>query len=466
MAMKHRMSLAHRSSSFGLTLLLLPAAFVPVRADEMDAVILEQMRARRIPGLSLAVIKEGKVVKTDGFGQANVETGTPATPETVFKIASLSKPVIATAIMLLVQEGRMALDDQARTYLVESPESWNGITIRHLLSHTSGIVRDPADYEPYREQPVTDVLESVYPLPLAFPPGETWLYSNVGYYALAEIISRVSGSSWDEFIVDRLFAPAGMTATRTVTTAAIVPHRASGYTETSDGMINAPDWIAVRPSGAFLSSVVDLARWDALLGSDGPLSPASRRQMWTPVSLNDGTPTRYGLGWYVESFLGRRRVHHDGQFPGFRSDYERFEDDRLTVIALANSDRTSLESIAVTVAGHYSPALTAPEFVLKVTAAAKAAEVGKPVTIAVTAKDGGKAAPDTVLEMEIWDAWINPVFKQHQAHEDFAAGETKTYTFSWTPTEAGTFTVNLGAYGPRWLVSYGWAEKAATIKVE
>ena len=450
----------------GFTVLIFAMNFVPARADRVDDYVHEQMRSSGIPGLSLAVIEDGVIVKVAGFGLANVETGTAAVPGTVYKTASLSKPVLAAAIMLLVQDGKLALDDKASMYLEGSPPSWKDITVRHLLSHTSGIVRDPTEYRPYEEPDVTDIIASVYSLPLSFQPGEQWLYSNVGYYVLAEIISQSSGQLWSEFIAKRLFAPAGMTSTRTTTTTEIVPQRASGYTQKDEAMLNAEDWIAVRPSGAFLSTVLDMAKWDALENGAGPLTPSSREQMRTAVMLNDNRLTRHGLGWYVESLLGHRRIHHDGQFPGFRSAYERFEDDKLTVIVLANLDNKSLQRLAVTIAGFYVPGLTAPRFSLNARSLNETAENGEPVEIGITARAENKAAPDSVVEIEVFDAADKLVHKHIRSSEDFAAEEVKTYTFSWTPTTPGVYTVNAGVYGPRWILSYAWQQKIATIAVE
>lgn len=433
--------------------------------DQVDDYVKQQMHELRIPGLSMAVVKEGRIVKASGYGMANLETSSPATPETVYKAASLSKPFIAAAILLLMQEGQIGLDDKVSKYLEGSPETWKEITVRHLLTHTSGIVRDPADYHPYSEQPITDVIRSVYPVPLSFPPGDRWLYSNVGYYALAEIITRVSGKPWDEFIAERLFAPAHITSTRTTTVTDIVPCRANGYQQKESGTVNAENWIAVRPSGAFLSTVLDLAKWDALLDSASPIKPSSRKLMWTPVTLNDKTSADYGFGWYVDSFLGRARIHHDGQFPGFRSDYERFEDDKLTVIVLANSDNASLASMAIKIAGFYAPELATPPFSLSANVPSEPLKNGNPITIKITAKDDGKAAPDSVVEMEIWDEAGQPVYKQDKQNESFGAGQTNIYTFAWTPTKAGTYTINIGSYGPHWTPSYAWKPKAATITV-
>ena len=404
-------------------------------------------------------------MKAAGYGVANLETNTPATTQTVYKTASLSKPVIATAVMLLVQDGKISLDDNVGKYLDDAPETWKRITVRQLLTHTSGIPRDPADYEPYKEQPISAVTQSASKLPLEFQPGEKWLYSNVGYYVLAEVITAVSGKPWSDFIHDRIFTPAHMTDARLTTTTDIVPNRASGYHYDADKITNAENWIAVRPSGAFLSTVLDLAKFEAVLNSDSLLLPASRQAMWTPAKLKDRNPTDYGFGWYIDSFLGRARIHQDGQYPGFRADYERFPDDKLTIIVLANLDNDGLERLAINIAGFYAPTLVAPKFTLTAEVP-PVVKTGSSVAIRITARDEGNSAPDSLVEMEIWDAKGKTVYKQHQANMDFKPGESHTYSFSWEPSESGTYTVNVGAYAAKWVFSYGWKQKAATLEVQ
>jgi CubicO group peptidase (beta-lactamase class C family) len=438
---------------------------VAAHADPVDDYVREQMQKLHIPGLSIAVVKEGKLIKAAGYGVANVETRTPATAETVYKIASLSKPILATAVLLLVQDGKLGLDDKVGKYLPGSPESWKDITIRHLLTHTSGIVRDPADYHPYREQQPAEVIESVYPMPLSFQPGEKWLYSNVGYFVLSEIIGRVARKPWDEFVSERIFAPAGMTSTRTTNLAAIIPHRANGYEQKDGVLVNAENWIAVRPSGAFVSTVLDLAQWDIFMDSNRPLSALSRAQVQTPVALRDGKTADYGFGWYVGSFLGRARIHHDGQYPGFRSDYERFEADKLSVIVLANSGSSRVDSLAIKVAGFYVEALAMPPFTTSASVPVQPVPSGAPVAIKIAAKDDGKAAPDSVVEMEIWDESHNAVHKEDKTNESFAPNETKNYEFLWTPAKAGKYTVSVGVYGPRWTPSYSWNQEMVEITV-
>ena len=334
-----------------------------VLASPVDECIETEMKRLRIPGLSVAVIKDGVLVKATGYGMANLETGTLAHAGTIYKTASLSKPMIGVVTLQLVQEGKLALDDKISRYLPDPPASWAEITVRHVLTSTSGIPRDPPerDYRPYDNQPITAVIKAAYPLPLRFPPGEKWLYSNVGYYVLAEIISQASGTPWDQFIEQRIFSPAGMTSTRVTSTSQIVKHRAAGYQLTKEGaLVNAEDWIAVRPSGAFLSSVLELAKWDAFVSRGAGLSDDLRAVLWTPATLSNGGKTNYGCGWIIDTYLGRSRRHHDGQFPGFRSDYERFDDDKISVIVLANADDANVEPIALKIAGFYSPALAMP----------------------------------------------------------------------------------------------------------
>jgi CubicO group peptidase (beta-lactamase class C family) len=310
-------------------------ANVAGRADPVDDFITAEMERQRLPGLALAVVEAGKTVKAQGYGLADVERATPVTPDTVFKIGSVSKQFIATGIMVLAQDGRLGLDDPVSKHLHATPATWSGITIRHLLTHTSGIVREGPAFRPNGTQTDAEVVTSAYPLPLRFAPGTKWEYCNVGYFALAEIISRVSGLPWPDFMHAKVFQPLGMTATRP--TSAQDPKRAVGYTG-DDKRSVAPDWSAVRPSGAFQSTILDLAKWEHALTSNQVLTEESRRLMWTPVILADGSPHPYGFGWELHKVAGRPQIGHGGSLPGFRATYVRFPDDRLTVIVLVNAD--------------------------------------------------------------------------------------------------------------------------------
>jgi D-alanyl-D-alanine carboxypeptidase len=329
------------------------------RSDEIDDYVNAEMQTRHIPGVSLAVIKEGKVVKAQGYGLANVELNVPAGPETVYKIGSVSKQFIAAGIMLLVQDSKIKVDDKISTFLQGTPEAWKDITIRHLLTHTSGLSRDAPGFASLKVQSDADLIKTAYAQKLGFAPGEKWRYCNLGYFALAEIMRRVSGKPWGEFMRERVFVPLGMDSTRITTVRDIVSNRADGYYWRGH-LENDEVMLAVRPSGAFLSSVLDLAKWDAALNGNTLLSQASLDEIWTPVTLNDGKQHPYGYGWELSPIAGHRVVRHGGTLTGFRSSYLRLVDDKVSIIVLANGATAQPGVMAIEVARHYVPEL-APE---------------------------------------------------------------------------------------------------------
>jgi CubicO group peptidase (beta-lactamase class C family) len=318
----------------------------PPPADPIDEYVRAQMAQFHLPGVSFAIVDDGKVNRVGGYGLADVSRRTAATAETVYKIGSVSKQFIATAIMLLVQDGRLDIDQSLSRYLEGTPPAWRPISLRHLLTHTAGLVRESPAFDPMKPTVDADVIKGLYAVPLRFPPGSKWEYSNAGYYVLAEVVTRVSGQSWTEFLNSRVFQPAGMRLTVPTNVRQNPPNRAVGYTG-NDNTQPAPEWLALRPSGAFLSTVGDLAKWDALLNTDRILTEPSRRQMWTPVRLNDGTTSPYGFGWHVEPRKdGHTMVWHGGGLPGFSSYFGRNLDDRVSVLVLVNGDDVDIAAVA------------------------------------------------------------------------------------------------------------------------
>lgn len=326
------------------------------RADVVDDLVKAEMARQQIPGLALAVVKDGKLTKAAGYGLANVAEKTPVQPDTVFRIASVGKQFIATGILLLVEDGKLKLDDRLDTFLEDAPPTWAPLTVRRLLSHTSGLVRESPSYVPILRQPDIAVIRAAYPLPLQFTPGEKYQYSNVGYFTLAEIIRRKSGQPWPEFMTERVFKPAQLNATATTDQPPRGP-RATGYAGKDGNWTPVVDALAVRPSGAFQSTVLDLAKWDTLLDGDKILKAASRKEMWTPIKLNDGKPYGYGLGWTVATKDGRQVIRHGGSQSGFRTEFMRFPKERVTIIVLANSDEAKPAVFAEQVAEKFLPTL-------------------------------------------------------------------------------------------------------------
>lgn len=359
---KQAMNLPTDSASTTLTrrhflsaglLVTLPVRAISRRADATDDFVRAQMDTQHVPAVSVAVVQKGKVLLARGYGVANRAQNVAATAATPYKIASVSKQFFATAILVLAQDGKLSLNDPVFRYLEGTPETWKAITLRHLLSHTAGLVREAPAFAPFKPQPDADVVRSAYPVPLVFAPGEKWQYSNVGYFAIAEVIRVVSGKPWAEFIKNRVFIPAKMTETRT--TAEATPNRAIGYSYADNDWQIAPDYTALRPSGAFVSTVEDLARWDAALYTDAVLNAQSRRALWTPTSLNNGTTTPYGLGWQLQTVRGLRRAEHGGSLPGFRSHVLRGLGDGLSVMVLTNTGQSDPAVIASGVARLHTP---------------------------------------------------------------------------------------------------------------
>jgi D-alanyl-D-alanine carboxypeptidase len=337
-----------------LVVALLLATPLGALCDPADDFLRAEMQRQRIPGLSLVVLKNGEVIKLAGYGLANRKQDVAATPDTVYKIASGSKQFIAAGIMLLVQDGRIGLDDSLNKFLDDAPAAWNAITIRHLLTHTGGLIREAPAFDPMKVQSDADILRSAYPVPVRFAPGEKWEYSNTGYFALAEIIRKVSGRAWGDYLADRIFKPLGMQSTRTTPTSATekIERYAQGYVD-NDALRDAPQWLALRPSGAFLSTVRDLAKWDAALRTESILTESTRRQMWTPVTLNGGATYPYGFGWMMATVRGHRLIHHPGGMPGFRSNIARFVDAGLTIVVLMNLDDVNIDAIVGGLAAVY-----------------------------------------------------------------------------------------------------------------
>jgi D-alanyl-D-alanine carboxypeptidase len=321
--------------------------------DSVDAFINAEMARTHIPGIALAVVRGGRTIKRTGYGIADLEHGVAVTPQTVFKIGSVSKQFLASAIVLLAQDGKLSIDDSVGKFFAGIPDTWRAVTLRHLLTHTSGIIREGPAFDPLKIQPDSVVIRSAFTAPLVFPTGAKYQYCNVCYFALADIIARVSGKPWDVFLAERIFSPLGMAATRTTTARDLVPNRARGYVWRSDRLVNADEFIALRPSGAFLSTVDDLVRWNAALDDDRVLQPASRQAMWTPVVLTSGQRSGYGFGWVLDSLDGHSRTHHGGSLPGFRAEYARFPADSLAVIVLTNADGANPGALADRVARMY-----------------------------------------------------------------------------------------------------------------
>ena len=338
-----------------------PAAGQPAIDSKVDQWVEAARRARQIPGLSIAVVRNGKVVHARGYGLANVELQVPATAATVYQSGSVGKQFTATLIMMLVEEGKVGLDESVRKYLPNAPETWQGITVRRLLTHTSGLGDYPDSMDYHRDYTMADLLAMVYRSPLEFPTGTKWRYSNLAYLTLGELIRTVSGQFYGDLLAERIFRPLGM-GTRIISEPDIVPNRAAGY-RLVQGALKNQDWVSptlnTTADGALYLTVLDLAKWDLALHTERLLKRSSLDQMWTPVKLADGSTHGYGFGWSIGAVNGHRIVEHGGSWQGFLAHIARYPDDQLAVAVLTNlnSPQTKQGEIAHHVAAMYLPAL-------------------------------------------------------------------------------------------------------------
>jgi serine beta-lactamase-like protein LACTB len=293
------------------------------------------------PGLAVALVKNDKLAWTEGFGFADVENEVPVRPNTAFRIASISKPITATAVMQLVQRGLVGLDDPIQRYVPSFPDKGAPVSIRHLLTHTSGI-RHYKDGE-FDNKESYDSLEQAFTIfkddPLLFPPGSKYSYSTYGYNLLAGVIERVSGVSFEQYLERHIWGPAEMADTRLEHPQEIVKHRARQYVhDEAAGLRNAPyaDLSIKWAGGGMISTASDLARFHIALNRGKLIDPKTLDEMYTTATLTDGTKTEYGLGWQSVLAEGRRWIAHSGGATGGTTYLLRSPEDKLAVVILAN----------------------------------------------------------------------------------------------------------------------------------
>ncbi|NTX09666.1 beta-lactamase family protein [Myxococcus sp. CA056] len=310
-------------------------------APEVDALFADYSGPER-PGASLVVLREGKVVLSRAYGLADVGTRTKATPESHYRLASLTKQFTAMAILLLVDEGKLRLEDRVVDVLPGFPSYLGEVRIHHLLQHTSGIW----DYEAFVPATQTEQVKDRDVLQLLsradrtyFPPGSAVRYSNSAYAVLALVVEQVSGTSFASFLRARIFTPSGMaSAVAHQEGVSTVSQRAYGHASREEGFVprDQSNTSAVLGDGGVYASGVDLAAWDVALDSHALVDAKTQALAWTPVKLPDGASGRYGFGWFVDEDQGRTRLSHHGETCGFTNAIVKYPDQRLTVIVLTN----------------------------------------------------------------------------------------------------------------------------------
>ena len=332
--------------------------------DSVDRYVRAELARQRIPGMSVAVLRGDSIVLARGYGYANLEHHVPAADSTIYQSGSVGKQFTSAAVITLAREGKLSYDDPIAKYLREAPPAWRKITIRHLLTHTSGIPDYTGNLVDFRRDYTEDELAKLYArLPLDFQPGATWSYSNTGYALLGIIIHRVSGQFYGDYLRDRVFQPLGMRTARVISERDLVPNRAAGYELAKDSVVN-QSWVSpslnTTADGALYLTVLDMARWAIGLNDARIPDSVGLAASWTPVRLNDGGTYPYGFGWSVEEQRGRRRIGHTGSWQGFKTSIQRYPEFDLTVIAMANLDAAQPGAVTFGIAGILEPELQAP----------------------------------------------------------------------------------------------------------
>jgi CubicO group peptidase (beta-lactamase class C family) len=364
-----------------------------IAKQELEKYLQAEMNKQQIPGLSYAIVLDGKIIDSGALGLANVGLNVPVTLNSKFNIGSIGKTFTATSIMLLQRDGKLSINDPVNTYFDSLPANWNTITIKHLLTHTSGIRDYCQDHPGYpliggvtgegleeRKKEISELqfIKLVTTDPLNFTPGERFAYSNSNYFLLGFIIQKVSGQSLPEFMNERLFTPSGMTETMRENVPVIVPDRATGYNlNDSNKLINGAyisNFYSSQGDMGIITTAKDLTKWIIALESGKILDKESLRQMWTPFKLKSGFEPMdafgsysygysYGLGWELNCHNGYIEIGHGGDFMnGFSAKFVHFPEKKLTVVVLTNLQPWKISQPGVDVykmAGFYVPELNA-----------------------------------------------------------------------------------------------------------
>lgn len=327
------------------------------QVDSTDFIVQKTMKEQKIVGLSLAVVKNGKLVVNKGYGLANAEHNIPVTAETVIRLGSVSKQFFTTAILKLQEEGKLNIEDAVHKFFPDAPETWRPILIKFLMSHTSGLKRESPAYDNNKMTSDIAIIKAAYPLALEFKPGEKYQYCNLAYYMLAQIITQVSGMPWQDYIKEKIFIPAGMKNTGMTDFYLIIPNRANGYMHKKGVLINADAMYAVRPSGGFLSTSTDMILWDKVLREKNIiLKKDTWELLWQPfikTSEKVESKTHYGFGWFIDERNGHKVIEHGGANLGFRSYYTRFINEDLSIIIMTNTDEANPVGIVRALSDYY-----------------------------------------------------------------------------------------------------------------
>lgn len=422
-----------------------------------------EMERSKIPGLGVAIVRDGQVLHIGGYGLADVEHNVPASSDSIFHSGSTGKMFTAAAVLLLVQQGRLKLDDPVRRYLIETPESWAAMTIRQLLTMMSGlgnfsdafapapIENDVVPLNLWQDHSDAQLLALASLSPLAFAPGESYRYSNTSYIVASLIVARVGGKPYYALLRELLFGPAGMASARDASWTDIVPNRAQGYSRDNGELRNrcwtAPTLLRTGDGGLFFSPR-DIAHWFIELDRPQVFRPDIVAEMFEPAQMNDGRPAinGYALGWQNSEIRGQRKIRHGGTWYGFRAELARFPAQKLSVAVLANIDDAQVARIAQQIAGIVDPSVASYE------------PIADGVPDRTKADDcliraiAARTAPRDAFTAEAWQLWSDRWLEQVLVESESDLGPAPLELIDDDGTGRRRYRLPTGRYHMHWSV--------------
>jgi CubicO group peptidase (beta-lactamase class C family) len=449
-------------------------------AARTDALLSKLATADAFSG-TVVVAKDGKAFYKRAIGLASRAYNVPNRVDTRFNLASITKMFTAVAVAQLVEQGKLSYSDTVGKILPDYPngEVARTVTLHHLLSHTSGLIGARALVEKSPQPPTARTLaEMVKPFvnePLSFPPGQQFDYSNAGFILLGAIVEKASGQSYYDYVREQIFKPAGMKDTDFYHLDTDPPNIATGFADGPNHtrLNNIFDLgIIGSPAGGAYSTGEDMARFHRALVQHTLLNETSLKTLWTGVTEQPGRGAEYGYGSQITHYNGERIIWHGGGWKGITNHFDMYPERGYTVVILSNidSDPASIayklrEWLTQGVNKEQPVNAEPPLLTLSATASKMFVSKGEPLTITVTIANRGGTAHASIIDMEVKDAKGMKVNQQYTLGQKIEAGQTRSYLYTWTPSVAGTYTIDLGAFGPGWTSKYLFSSGVLTLSV-
>jgi D-alanyl-D-alanine carboxypeptidase len=332
-------------------------------ADVIDDAVTAEMSKQGIPGLSMAILKDGKIVKLRGYGRATLEHEVSVTADTVFQAGSTAKQFTAIALLMLERDGKLKLSDKLSVYFSDTPKAWGDIKLSHLVSHVGGIKDDEKLFALQTNPDNAAIRQQIWKAQRTGLAGEAFLYSDMGYVLLGQVIEKVTGAPYHRYLDDHIFKPLGMTATQALSDRAIIANRASGY-EKVDGILLNQDWVSPAfnstADGSTYTSARDFAAYLAAMDFPPAWFAPLRNRITQPTPLNNGMLQPYGMGWFLARVNGTAIQYHTGSWQGFKAIIVHYPTTHRSIALLTNANVTDGYALVKAINAKAMPSLPPP----------------------------------------------------------------------------------------------------------